>query len=213
MDAYSMGTAIIANMHYIVVANDEVAAKLYEEQKVQYPNSFQPYNYEFNVDVKGSEADQIKAAKSLDKIEGVIVESRAANREDFYAMYGGFLFLGLFLGMIFVMATTLIIYYKQISEGYDDKVRFEIMQKVGMSKKEVKASIRSQIILVFFLPLAMAAIHLCFSYPMMEKLLGILNISNTDLFIWCLVATLGVFTFLYILVYSMTSKVYYKIVN
>lgn len=213
LDAYSAGTAVLANMHYLVVANDEVAAKIYEEQKVQFPESFQPYQYELNVDVKGSRSDQIKAAKSLDKIEGVIVESRAANREDFYAMYGGFLFLGLFLGMIFVMATTLIIYYKQISEGYDDKVRFEIMQKVGMSKKEVKASIRSQIILVFFLPLAMAAIHVGFAFPMMEKLLGILNISNTDLFIWCLAATLGVFTFLYILVYSMTSKVYYKIVN
>lgn len=213
MDAYSMGTAIIANMHYLVVADEEVAAQIYEDQKMQFPQSFQPYNYELNVDVKSSRADQIKAAKSLAKIDGVVVDSRAANREDFYAMYGGFLFLGLFLGMIFVMATTLIIYYKQISEGYDDKVRFEIMQKVGMSKKEVKASIRSQIILVFFLPLVMAAIHVCVAFPMMEKLLGVLNISNTDLFIWCLAATLGVFTFLYILVYSVTSKVYYKIVN
>lgn len=217
MDALDEGVALVGNVHCVVVADDETAAKINKEYREKCPDFMGGQCvYEMNIDVKGSTATQIKAANRVSKkMEEEVgsVECREANREDFYTIYGGFLFLGMFLGLIFVMATTLIIYYKQISEGYDDKVRFEIMQKVGMSQKEVKASIRSQVILVFFLPLVMAAIHVCVAFPMMKKLLSVLNMSNPEPFLWCLLATIGVFTLLYIIVYSMTSKVYYKIVE
>lgn len=217
MGAFDEGDSFGTDVHCVVVADDETASRINEEYRKQYPDFMGGQCvYEMNFEMKGSAADQIKAANAVSKKldeEAVSVECREANREEFYALYGGFLFLGMFLGLIFVMATTLIIYYKQISEGYDDKVRFEIMQKVGMSQKEVKASIRSQVILVFFLPLAMAAVHVCVAFPMMKKLLGVLNMSNPEPFLWCLLATIGVFTLLYILVYSMTSKVYYKIVE
>ncbi|MDE6851859.1 MAG: ABC transporter permease [Lachnospiraceae bacterium] len=217
MDAFDEAVAMAANIHCVVVADDETASQIKEEYQAQCPDFMGGQCvYEMNFDVKGSVAEKIKAADTVSnkmKEEISSVECREANREDFYAIYGGFLFLGMFLGLVFVMATTLIIYYKQISEGYDDKVRFEIMQKVGMSQKEVKASIRSQVILVFFLPLVMAAIHVCVAFPMMKKLLGVLNMSNPEPFLWCLLATIGVFTLLYIIVYSMTSKIYYKIVE
>lgn len=141
------------------------------------------------------------------------VEGREATRTDFYGLYGGFLFLGIFLGFLFIIATVLIIYYKQISEGYDDKERFQIMQKVGMSKKEVRASIRSQVLTVFFLPLITASIHVTMAFPMIKKLLNLLNLSNTDLFIWCTLGSVLIFTLVYALVYSLTSKAYYKIVE
>ena len=217
MDAFEEGAAIATDVHYVVVADDETASQINEEYRKQFPDFMGGQCvYEMNINVKGSSANQIKAANTVSKKmkeEISSIDCREANREDFYTLYGGFLFLGMFLGLIFVMATTLIIYYKQISEGYDDKVRFEIMQKVGMSRKEVKASIRSQVILVFFLPLVMAAIHVCVAFPMMKKLLGVLNLPNPEPFRWCLLATIGVFTLLYIIVYSMTSKVYYKIVE
>lgn len=216
MNAFDEDKAYATNVHCVIV-DDETASQINEEYRKTYPDFMGGQCvYEMNINVKGSAKDQIKAANRVSKkMEEEIsyVECREAEREDFYTIYGGFLFLGMFLGLIFVMATTLIIYYKQISEGYDDKVRFEIMQKVGMSQKEVKASIRSQVILVFFLPLIMAAIHVCVAFPMMKKLLSVLNMSNPEPFLWCLLATIGVFTLLYIIVYSMTSKVYYKIVE
>jgi len=112
-----------------------------------------------------------------------------------------------------MMATALIIYYKQISEGYDDKERFQIMQKVGMSKAEIKATIRSQVLKVFFLPIIAAAIHIAASFKMITKLLALLNLTNVPLFFWCTVVTLLVFAAIYGLVYVLTAKIYYKIVE
>ncbi|MEG0693234.1 MAG: FtsX-like permease family protein, partial [Oscillospiraceae bacterium] len=132
---------------------------------------------------------------------------------EFYAIYGGLFFLGIFLGLLFIMATVLIIYYKQISEGYDDQKRFNIMQKVGMSHKEVKKSIHSQVLTVFFLPIVMAIIHVSFAFPITVKLLALLGLLNTVLFAWCTVATVLVFLILYAIVYTLTAKTYYKIVK
>ena len=94
---------------------------------------------------------------------------------------GGFLFLGIFLGFVFLMATTLIIYYKQVSEGYEDKVRFEIMQKVGMDHQTVKKSINSQVLMIFFLPLVVASIHTAFAFPIVSRLLKVLMFDNINL--------------------------------
>lgn len=140
-------------------------------------------------------------------------ECREADREYFYTLNGGFLFLGLFLGLVFLIATVLIIYYKQLSEGYDDKERFEIMQKVGLSHPEIKKAIHSQILIVFFLPLLMAVVHIAFAFKMITKLLLVLNLTNVPLFAICTLCTVAVFAVIYGIVYLLTAKVYYKLVS
>lgn len=134
-------------------------------------------------------------------------------RETFLNAYGGLLFIGIFLGILFTVATILIIYYKQISEGYEDHDRYVIMQKVGMSREEVKASIRSQILTVFFLPLVTATIHVLFAYPVIERLLRMVQLDNRMLFIGCIFGCVLVFGILYACVYAITSRVYYKLVQ
>ena len=187
-------------------------SNIYDELK-EYYGKIQ-YSYSFNLN--GSRENRAKTAKSIQKqlqkkITNCSVESRELSRESFYELYGGFLFIGIFLGIIFLMATTLIIYYKQISEGYDDRERYQIMQKVGMSKKEVRQSIRSQVLLVFFLPLIMAVIHLAFAFKIITKLLSVLNLTNVSLFFMYTVGTVAVFAVIYAIIYSITAKEYYKI--
>ncbi len=143
----------------------------------------------------------------------VSTEIKEENHDQFYAMYGGLLFLGIFLGGLFLVGTAMIIYYKQISEGYEDKERYEIMRKVGMSKKEVKSSIRRQILMVFFLPLLMACLHIGMAFPLMKRLLMLMQMDNTQLFILCTVATVAVFALVYLLIYSVTAKSYYRILD
>lgn len=140
-------------------------------------------------------------------------ENRQLSEYAFYELYGGLLFIGIYLGILFVVATVLIIYYKQISEGYDDRERFQIMQKVGMSKKEVKSSIQSQVLSVFFLPLITAVIHVAVAFTVVTKLLALLNLANVTLFVICTVVTVVVFVIFYAVVYGVTAREYYKIVN
>ena len=123
------------------------------------------------------------------------------------------LFLGILLGLVCLFATALIVYYKQISEGYEDRTRFQILQKVGMSRREVRQTINSQVLLVFFLPLVVAGIHLAFAFPILEKLLHVLLLSSTSLFVICSLITFGVFAAVYTLIYTATARTYYKIVR
>ena len=150
-------------------------------------------------------------ARQIDK--EVYTESKAAARIDFYSLYGGLFFIGIFLAVLFVMATVLIIYYKQISEGYDDKERFTIMQKVGMSRAEVKASIHSQVLTVFFLPLIVAGIHVAAAFPMISRMLELLNCTNTKLYIICMAVSFLIFSVMYAVIYLLTAKNYYHIVS
>ena len=140
-------------------------------------------------------------------------ESLAANRADFYGMFGGLFFLGIMLSIAFICAAVLIIYYKQISEGYEDRRRFEIMQNVGMTKKEIRSSINSQLLTVFFLPLIFAGLHLGFAFPFIHKLLMLFNLSNLPLLIGTTAISFGVFALLYAVVYRVTSNAYYNIVS
>ena len=142
----------------------------------------------------------------------VQIESREEERISSIGFYSGFFFIGVFLGLLFVMATVLIIYYKQISEGYDDKERFEIMQKVGMSREEVKKSIHSQVLTVFFLPLVAAGIHVAVAFPLISKLLALFNLLNTRIYAVCTVGCFLVFAVFYVLVYLLTSRSYSRIV-
>lgn len=141
------------------------------------------------------------------------VDSRAEMAVDGYAMAGGFLFLGIILGIIFLMATVLIIYYKQVSEGYEDQGRFEIMRKVGLSQREVKSSIRSQVLIVFFLPIAVAAVHILFDFNLVARMLTMFGVRNVLTVVLCTVGTLAAFLAVYAVVYLLTARTYYKIVR
>ena len=142
----------------------------------------------------------------------VQVDSREANRAEFMAMHGAVLFLGALLSVVFLFATVLILYYKQITEGYEDQSRFEIMQKVGMSREEIRKSVNAQLLTVFFLPLGMALVHLGFAFPMIRRLLLLFNLWDLPLLLGIGGVTVAVFALLYFLVYRITARAYYKLV-
>lgn len=144
--------------------------------------------------------------------EGIAVNCRQDNARNLYTMYGGFLFLGIFLALLFLLATALIIYYKQISEGYEDQRRYQILRQVGMTDREVRSSIHSQILLVFFLPLITAGIHTAAAYPMVSKMLALFQLSNTARYALCSAGTFAVFCGIYALVYGLTARAYRRIV-
>ena len=140
-------------------------------------------------------------------------DTRVDVESDIFGMSGGFLFLGVFLGLVFMMAAVLIIYYKQVSEGYEDQRRFDIMRKVGLSRREARRSIRSQILTVFFLPLIVAAVHIAFDFKLVLQLLTLFALRNTTLTALCTLGTLAAFCLIYALVYMLTARAYYKIVD
>lgn len=144
---------------------------------------------------------------------GFYYSTKAETRCGIVSVYGGLFFLGIFLGTLFLMETILIIYYKQITEGYEDQTRFEIMQNVGMSLSEVVKSIRSQILTVFFLPLLTAGMHVGFAFPLINRMLKLLDLDNTRLFVICVLCSFGAFALLYSMIYFVTARTYYKIVK
>lgn len=181
-------------------------------------------NYTYRFDLSGTDDEQLDALHVLLSDSGFESAAAAANvgystdmRADGYpelrSMYGGFLFLGFFLGFVFLLATVLIIYYKQVSEGYDDRGRFRIMQQVGMTPKEVKATIRTQVLLMFFLPLVTAAIHIAFAFPLVKQIVFAFGVQNVRIFLMCTLGTFVVFALLYTLVYLITARSYYRIVR
>lgn len=182
------------------------------------------FKWSYGFDTGLSEDEQIALSKDIssyltdmrvdsDDVLVSEVESREQNRTDFYALYGGLFGLGIILSIVFIFAAVLIIYYKQISEGYEDQSRFEIMQKVGMTKKEIRKSINSQLLTVFFLPLIFAGMHLAFASPIIKKLLLIFNLTNLNLFIITVLISFAAFALFYMIVYKITSNAYYKIVS
>lgn len=178
------------------------------------------------LDITGSETDKIdfgtpvmEDVKDLRKNGGLSENSwitsgiRQQEYESYYADNGSLLFIGIFLGSLFLMGTAMIIYYKQISEGYEDQKRFEIMQKVGLSRREVRSSVRRQILMVFFLPLLMAMLHIAMAFPMIRRMLLLFGMTNTKLFIGCTAGTVLIFAVVYGLIYLMTARSYYHIVE
>ncbi len=138
--------------------------------------------------------------------------NRYQARQDFYTSYGGLFFLGILLSLVFLAAAVLIIYYKQISEGYEDRARFEIMQKVGMTARDIRKSINSQMLTVFFAPLLMAGLHLCFAFPLVWKCLQLFGMTNMTVAVVTNLGAFGIFAIFYALVYKATAHSYYKIV-
>ena len=206
MTSQPKSTAEMYKTLYIVFANAEQIERI------------ESFSYADKFNLKGDDGKQKETLEQIqnefyEKFPDGTMESRMLSRSSFYELYGGLFFIGIYLGSMFIMATVLIIYYKQISEGYDDRERYQIMQKVGMSKKEVKRSIRSQFLSVFFLPLVVAVIHVAVAFKVMTKILGVLNLTNVSLFAVCTIITIAVFAVFYIIVYSITAKEYYRIVN
>ena len=140
-------------------------------------------------------------------------QNRTEEEEYLFQEYGTILFIGFFLGMIFLLATVLIIYYKQVTEGYDDRKRFVIMQDIGLSQAEVKKTIRTQVLLVFFLPLGAAGLHMAMAFKVLVKMMALFSAYNIKLFSLCIGLTVAVFALVYFLVYTVTARIYYKIVS
>ena len=194
----------------LVVADETVVSAI----NVRDTSDHREFHVQMDLDGTETEKQAFVDPLLAADVNGVYsVISRQDNAMDLYTMYGGFLFLGVFLGLLFLLSTVLIIYYKQISEGYEDQRRYQIMQQVGMSPREVRSSIRSQVLLVFFLPLVTAGIHVAAAFPMLCKLLELFNLFDVGLFALCTAGTLLVFCAIYALVYGLTTRTYSRIVG
>ena len=212
-------SANLQNSMFVVVDSMDTLFMIDDLQKQAYGDnaSYIHTSYDFNL----SKSEEMSVKEATDALIAnypgdttyMMVDTQEGNYEDLLSLYASFLFIGIFLSFLFIMATVLIMYYKQVTEGYEDKKRFEIMQKVGLDKREVKKTINSQVLTVFFLPLVVAAIHIVFAFPMIEKMLRLLYLDNTNLYIMTTVICFGVFALVYVLIYFLTSKVYYGIVR
>ena len=220
----------LGNTFYIVVRDDVVLERIYQTQLAADGENYyaSSMDWEFSVNLSGTEvqkaalADRFQARFETDQLtlnDGSsypiewVSTVRQDNISDAYSLYGSFLFLGILLGLLFLMATVLIIYYKQIIEGYDDRSRFQIMRQVGMDKKLISSSVRSQVLTMFLLPLGMAAVHLCFAFPLLTRVLKALMLDNVSVFFWCTLITFAAFVVVYVLVYAITARVYYRTVS
>ncbi|RBP59700.1 putative ABC transport system permease protein [Alkalibaculum bacchi] len=208
--------ATLSNSYLLVIDSLDTIKQIYSS--LEGNTNMPELSYYYGFDVIGESEDEIELTTSIqnalsDLEIDISVEGAEINRSSFYTVYGGLFFLGLFIGLLFIMATVLIIYYKQVAEGFDDKERYEIMKKVGLSHKEIKQSIHSQVITVFFLPLVTAIIHIAFAFNVITELLSIFNLTNISLFAICIAITILVFVVFYIAVYFLTARTYYKIVS
>lgn len=216
----------LGNTYYIIVA-DHTALEHIQQAQAIAENYSSDINWEFSASFSGTDAEKaevINAFRQRFQTEEITLNGdsyslnwyawvRQDNIQEVYGLYGGFLFLGILLGLLFLMATVLIIYYKQIIEGYDDRSRFQIMRQVGMSRKLISSSVRSQVLTMFLLPLGMAAVHLCFAFPLLTRVLKALALDNVSIFFWCTLITFAAFVLVYILVYLITARVYFRTVS
>ena len=226
-DLYVIST--LNGLGYIILDNDESVQELYDVQEKMLGKGANYYTNKIRFDFKsGNKKQKAAAYKKIDnavkkyfkenkndkkEISSYWVESRQENEQNFYLLYAGLFFLGIFLGTMFLIVTVMIIFYKQITEGYDDRERYQILEKVGMSSREVKDTIKSQIRIVFVLPIFAAAVHVTAAFPMVNRILKMLNLNNEKLFAGCLAATIIAFAVIYYLVFKVTSRAYYKIVK
>ncbi len=207
---------------YLFVSDVSVMEEMYQS----YPKAgeqFEFWNY-YGTDLDCSDETQSLIAQEISAglqslgeqdpaFSATTVECVGAERMDFYSTYAGLFFLGILLGIVFLLGMVLIMYYKQVSEGYEDQSRFEILQKVGMTEREIRKSVNSQVLTVFFMPLIWAGIHTAFAFPMIYRLLQLFSLHN----MWLLIGITGGcflgFGLVYVLMYLLTSKSYYKIVR
>lgn len=228
--AANTGTSV----YYVVTDSMDTVLDLYRQQKEIYGSNASSLDFYCGYNISNtSKSDaiiqnfenafaaeqEIFAADNPSAADGegaslyAIAESRSGSYDSYLPLYGSMFFIGIFLSIIFLIATVLIIYYKQISEGLQDTRRYEIMQNVGLSKENIRKFIRSQVLMVFFLPLIVAGIHSAFAFPIVSRLLSVLAMGDVTSFIFCLIGTFAGFAVLYIIIYSVTAKSYYKIVS
>lgn len=211
------------NTTYFVIVPDMAAMQEIEqeEKKVYGDNASDIHGYfGFNVDSSDEQMIEITNGinKKLSKLPVAMDMSYSTNciayeRSYFFGTFSGLFALGIILGSVFILAMILIMYYKQITEGYEDQSRFEVMQKVGMTKKEIRRSINSQMLTVFILPPAAAGIHLAFAFPFLYKILMLFGLADQNFLVQVAAACFGVFVIFYILIYLFTSRAYYRIVS
>ena len=216
---FGADSANITTTIYLIVPDFDAAVNALRTQNTRYPVVV---SWQYSFDSGSPDEAQIAFLRDMmgtfaDNREGLVyasytVESIAFNREDFVGTYGSLFFLAILLSIVFLAAAVLILYYKQISEGYEDQARFEIMQRVGMTKTDIRKSINSQLLLVFFLPLLFAGLHLGFAFPFIHKMLMLFNLTNLKLLIGTTVITFAIYAVFYTLVYRITSNSYYSIV-
>lgn len=216
--AHNGDNNVIAEKAAIILSDIDAMHELSDKYREFYEISESGYRGDKVININFTANDEKRHNAILSDLaektgDFVLLTSRADGKYNFLDLYGGLFFLGLFLGTLFIMAAVLIIYYKQISEGYDDKKRFEIMQNVGLSKGEVKASIHSQVLTVFFLPLVMAGIHMTAAFPILKSLLEGMGMTKTWLFLSCTAVSFLIFAVFYVIVYLLTARSYYKIVS
>lgn len=209
---------------YLFVQSEDILLKLDEIQNEIYENRYSLlhnyYGFDLSCDEEKQSAIGTEIQKNIIALRdeagdkwSVKIECAAKDKAEFYALYGGLFFLGIVLGTVFICAAALIIYYKQISEGYEDKTKFEILQKVGMNKEEIRKSINSQVLTVFFAPLIFAGIHMAFAFGIISKMLALFGLTDSGLFAIVALCCFLLFGLLYAAVYIITSKRYYKIVS
>ena len=227
LDSMIKNSNIVASINggcFIIVKDISVIEKILETSAELSGDdqSFISFNYmtdikgdpKENSDAIGRVYDQALAAISgLDAGSTVSLQCRSVESVSYTADFTGLFFIGIFLGLLFLMATVLIMYYKQLTEGYEDRKRFEILQNVGMSHAEVRRSINSQILIVFFLPIVTAGIHVAFDFPFIFRVMTLMNLFDKKLFALCTAGCFLAFTVFYIVVYLLTSRLYYRIVR
>ena len=216
--------SLVSPTVYLVVNDPYAFIEPVKDEKNKMNSSIFVYEWRFGLDLDTTEAE-IKATSDIRTtlenmylegkfhISSFSAESKAVQRDGFMELYGSLFFLGIMLSVVFLFAAVLIIYYKQISEGYEDQSRFEIMQKVGMTKKDIRRSINSQMLMVFFAPLVFAGIHLGFAFPFIWRMLMLFGLNNLQLIIMVIVICFILFGMLYTFVYRITSNSYYTIVS
>lgn len=221
----------VINCFGIIVADETVLDNIYEAQKLDYGLNASEYIQRIAVTFDNRQKTYVKGDAFTENLRAEFasfieehhpkeveystasIDSVWSAREAIYGMYGTLLFLGILLGLVCLFATVLIIYYKQISEGYEDRERFQIMEKVGMSKAEVKTTIRKQTLMVFFIPLAVAGVHMIFAFPILTKLLKVLLLSNPWVFVLYAGICFVAFAVIYVIIYTLTARTYYRIVH
>lgn len=225
-DEYATDPADIVPVMTLIVPNVKDAVSGLDQLTDQNEQTLLHYNFEYFFDTGLDEESQISLAKQYndelklinvshdnEKFVYVNCVSKVKEKNSLLANYAGMFYLGISLSVVFLFAAVLIIYYKQISEGYEDQARFAIMQKVGMTKKEIRRSINSQLLTVFFLPLFFAGCHLCFAFPFVKKLLLLFDLTNNTLLILTTAISFLAFALIYVIVYKITSNAYYHIVS
>lgn len=214
----------MANAGFVTVVLSDLEAMtkvrdIYNKRLEDTKAGIRVITYEYYYNIEGEDKDKETFFKTLREtmVEDVdrllTVDNIDQARADYYEQYGTFLFIGIFLSILFLIAVSLIIYYKQITEGFDDRERYQIMKKVGMTNSEIRSTIRRQILQVFFLPLLMAATHTAAAFPALVDIMRALNLINKTIFIQCTIAVTLTFMAVYFIIYTITSRTYYLIVR